>query len=376
MNSILCPHCNNEISIDEALAHKVSDKLEKSLRDEFNKKYLEERKKLEEKFSEKSGKEIEVLNEQLEKQKKELDKSREFELELRKKTAELEEKEKNLELEKQRQIDEERTKIREKTEEEMSEKYRLEKKQQEVVIESLKKSLEEAQRKASQGSQQLQGEVLELELEEVLKREFPIDNIDEVAKGKFGADVLQTVRDSSGAACGKIIWETKRTRNFEDGWIDKLKGDLSEAKADMAILVTSVLPKEIKIFGTRKGVYITSFECFIQVAQTLRAGLISLYSMKALSVGKNEKIESLYRYITSSEFAQKIDSMMETYQGMQNTLNKEKTALQKIWAQREKEIDRLKNSTLTIHGSLSGLIDTPLPEVKSMDFPEISDLED
>ncbi len=369
-SKIICPKCNHEISIDEALSHQVEDRLEKSLRDEFNKKYLEEKKKLEDKISEESGKELGLLREQFEKQKQELEKSRVFELELRKKTAELEEKEKNLELEKQRQIDEERKIIQAKTEQEVTEKFHLKEKEKDSLIEGLKRSLEEAQRKASQGSQQLQGEVLELELEEVLKREFSIDDISEVGKGKFGADIMQTVRDRNGRECGKIIWETKRTRNFEEGWIDKLKVDLREAKADIAILVSSVLPKDIKMFGQKNGVYITAFDSLVQVAAVLRESLIALSQMKSLSVGKNEKIEALYQYITSSEFAQKIDAMMETYISMQNTLEKEKTAMQKIWAQREKEIDRLKSSTLTIHGSLSGLIDSPLPEVKNLEFPE------
>lgn len=174
-----------------------------------------------------------------------------------------------------------------------------------------------------------------------------------------------------GRECGKIIWESKRTKSFEDGWIEKLKSDLMEAKADIAILVCTVLPKDIRVFGQRNGVHITGFESFVAVAQVLREGLISLYNTKELSVGKNERIESLYRYITSAEFAQKIESMMETYSQMQNTLEKEKVAVQKIWAQREKEIVRLKSNTLTIHGSLSGLIEEPLPEVKSLNFPEI-----
>lgn len=370
-SSIICPNCKNKISIDEALSHQIEDKLKQGLRDEFNKKYLDEKRKLEEKIEAESGKELKLLKEQFDKQKQELDRVRDYELELRKRANELEEKEKNLELEKQRQIDEERKKIREKTEEEVTEKFHLKEKEKDSIIDSLKKSLEEAQRKANQGSQQLQGEVLELELEGVLRREFPIDGISEVGKGKFGADVLQVVKDNLGRECGKIIWESKRTRNFEDGWIEKLKQDLREAKADMAILVSTVLPKGIQSFGQKNGVHITGFECLVQVAAILRESLISLTQMKALSVGKNEKIESLYRYITSSEFAQKIESMMETYSSMQNTLDKEKTALQKIWAQREKEIERLKTNTLTIHGSLSGLIDAPMPEVKSLNFPDI-----
>lgn len=369
--TIVCPNCKHKFSPDEAFSHELEEKLKLSLRDEFNQKYLTEKRKLEEKISRDSGKELELLKAQIDKQNQELEKSREFELDLRKKTRELEEKEKNLELEKERQIDEERKKIREKTEFEMSEKYHLKEKEKDSIIESLKKSLEDAQRKATQGSQQLQGEVLELELEEVLRREFPIDGIEEVSKGKFGADVIQIVKDNLGRECGKIIWESKRTRNFEEGWIEKLKEDCREAKADCAILVSTVLPKDIRVFGQKKGVYITSFECLVEVASVLRESLITLSNMKALTVGKNERIESLYKYITSSEFAQKIESMMETYIQMQQELEAEKNAIQKIWAKREARIGKLKNNTIQIHGSLSGLIDSPMPEVKSLSFSSL-----
>ena len=141
-------------------------------------------------------------------------------------------------------------------------------------------------------------------------------------------------------------------------------------KADLAVIVSTTLPVDVKFFTQRDGVYITGFECIIQIAQILRKNLIDLSSTKALSVGKNEKIESLYRYITSSEFAQRIDSMLETYSKMQSTLDKEKMVMQKIWAQRDKEIERLKNNTLSMHGSLSGLIDEPMAEVKSLEFSE------
>lgn len=353
--SFVCPKCKEKISIDEALKSQLEDKIRQDLRGEYNKKWQDLQKE---------------QNEQLEKQKKEIDTFRENELALRKKTQELEEKEKNLELEKERQIDEERKKIREKTESEMEEKYHLKEKEKEQIIESLKKSLEDAQRKANQGSQQMQGEVLELELEEILKREFPVDEILPVGKGTRGADVVQVVNDKIGKTAGKIVWESKRTKAFGGDWIEKLKEDLRGEKADIAVLVSSVLPSDINLFGFKDGVYIASFEAFLAVAQMLRKSLVDLSVTKALSVGKNEKIEALYTYITSSEFAQKIDSMLETYSGMQKTLEKEKMITQKIWAQREKEIERLKTNTLMIHGSFSGLIEEKMPEVKSLEFED------
>ncbi len=366
--TFVCPHCKKQISIDQALKGQLEDQIKQSLRDEFNQKWIDEKKKLEEKINEDELKERLVLVERVKKQQEELDKAREYELELRKKTQELEEKEKNMELEKARQIDEERQKIREKTELELSEKFHLKEKEHEQQINSLKKSLEDAQRKANQGSQQLQGEVMELELEELLKREFPIDEILEVGKGVKGADLVQIVKDSMGRVSGKIVWESKRTKAFDEDWIGKLKEDMRETKADLAVIVSTTLPSDVKFFTQRDGVYITGFNCVVPVALVLRKNLIDLANTKALSVGKNEKIESLYRYITSSEFAQKIDSMLETYTKMQQTLSKEKMVMQRIWAQREKELDRLKSNTLTMHGSLSGLIDKPMAVVKSLEF--------
>lgn len=362
-NTFVCPNCKKEVSIDEALNSQIKGNLEKDLRDEFNAKWLS--------LKDADKKEKELLEQRLKKQQEDLDKAKEFELELREKTRALEEKEKNLELEKQRQIDVERKKIQEKTEIEVTEKYFLKEKEKDQMIESLRKSLEEAQRKASVGSQQLQGEVMELELEEILKREFPIDEMIEVGKGIRGADLIQVVKDQIGREAGKIIWESKRTKAFTEEWILKLKQDMRDAKADLAIIVSTVLPANAKFFTQKDGVYITSFDLVLQVAAILRKSLLDISQTKALSVGKNEKIESLYRYITSSEFAQKIELMMETYSGMRTTLEKEKNLIQRAWAQREKEIETLKSNTLTIHGSLSGLIEEPLAEVKSLEFDEI-----
>ena len=372
--TLICPNCKKEISVDEALKSQLEDKIKQSLRNEYNQKYVAEIKKkeeaLKEQLQEQSQKDKSEMEEQLVKQNKEIETFRNTEITLRRKAQELEEKEKNMELLIVRQIDEERQKIKDKTESELQEKFHLKEKEKEQIIESLKKSLEDAQRKANQGSQQLQGEVLELELEEVLKREFPIDEIKEVGKGVRGADLIQIVKDSIGREVGKIVWESKRTKAFTEEWIGKLKEDMRATKADLAVIVSTTLPVDVKFFTQRDGVYITGFECIIQIAQILRKNLIDLSSTKALSVGKNEKIESLYRYITSSEFAQRIDSMLETYSKMQSTLDKEKMVMQKIWAQRDKEIERLKNNTLSMHGSLSGLIDEPMAEVKSLEFSE------
>lgn len=373
---IVCPKCQNKISLDEALTHDLDEKFQIKLEEEKRKLWKIAQDKAEEKISAKFSLENKLLKEEFEKQSEELQKARELELEIRKEKNALIKERESFEIEKQRQMDAEREKIREEAARQMIEEHRLKDAEKDKKMSDMSKMIEELKLKSALTSQQLQGEVLELELEELLKREFPVDVIDPVGKGIRGADVLQIVKDGIGRESGKIIWESKRTKSFEDGWVIKLKEDMREAKADVAVIVSVAMPKDVRYFAQRDGVYVTSFECILQVAGILRKGLIDLAQTKALQVGKNEKIESLYKYITSSEFAQKIDSMMETYLSMQRTLEKEKMVLQKIWAQREKEIDRLKTSTLTIHGSLSGLIDHEMPEVKSLEFSEIEILLD
>lgn len=369
--AIICPNCKHKFSPDEAFSHELEEKLKLSLRDEFNQKYLTEKKKLEEKIGEESGRELKLLQEQLSKQKQELDRAREFELDLRKKTRELEEKEKNLELEKQRQIDEERKKIQEKTELEMIEKYHLKEKEKDSIIESLKKSLEEAQRKANQGSQQLQGEVLELELEEFLKKEFPADEIKPVAKGIRGADVLQIVRDSMGREAGIIVWESKRTKNWAEGWTQKLKDDLRTSKADAAVLVSQVLPGDIKYFGPKDGIYITNFDCLLSVATMIRLYIIREHQTKKSVVGKNEKMEMMYNYLSGNEFRGRVEAIVEAFSQMKEDLEKEKRMYSQIWAKREKQIERVINSTLGMHGDLQGLMGASLPEIKSLEISTV-----
>lgn len=370
-NIIVCPNCQNKISLDEALSHDLDEKFKVKLEEEKKKLWRIAQEKAEEKVSSKILEEQKLLKEEIALKDKALEEARGLELQIRKEKNALEEERKSFELEKQRQLDSEREKIREEAARQLIEEHRLRDAEKDKKMADMGKMIEELKLKSNLTSQQLQGEVLELELEELLKREFAVDEIKPVGKGIRGADVLQIVKDSIGRDSGSIIWESKRTKNFEDDWVKKLKEDMREVKADIAVIVSIALPKDIRYFGQKDGVYLTNFECILQIARILRKSLIDLSQTKMLQVGKNEKIESLYRYITSTEFAQKIDSMMETYISMQRTLDKEKNALQKIWAQREKEIDRLKSNTLMIHGSLSGLIDEQMPEVKSLEFSEL-----
>lgn len=382
--TIICPKCKEQVSIDEALGHQLEEKITKQITAQKDKEWEEKlekadeeakrkywkiaQEKAEEKLKEQISLQQKTLQEEVAKNDQELKMVREEELKMRKEKQVMEEEKEKWELVKQRQLDEEREKIKQKTAESILEEHRMRDLEKNKQMEDMRKKIDELQMKVNLTSQQLQGEVLELELEELLKRDFPFDDIMPVGKGIRGADVIQVIHDQTGNECGKIIWESKRTKNWDEGWVIKLKEDMRSEKADLAIIVSTALPQGLKNFAHREGVYVTSFDCLTSVAGVLRMQLIKIHSTKLMSVGKNERIESLYRYITSTEFAQKIDAMMETYSMMKETLEKEKNALTKLWAQREKEIEILKNSTLTIHGSLVGLTGDTMVGVGDLEF--------
>ncbi len=355
-SSIKCPNCQLEISIDEVLRHQIEDSIKESLRQKMLKWQEDKQKSFEQELSQKD---------------KQLQEGKERELGLLKKEGELETKLKDADLIIERKISEERQRIWEKAAGEASEKYQLREKEQTQIIESLKKSLEEAQRKASQGSQQLQGEVAELEMEQVLRAEFPTDEIVPVPKGVSGADAIQKVRDQTGRVCGSIVWESKRTKNWTEGWVLKLKEDMQLVKGDLAVLVSASLPEGLKNFGFKDGIYITNFECFLAVAKIIRVMIIKEQTIKSSVVGKNEKMEVLYSYLSGSQFRQHIEAIVEAFSLMKDDLEGEKRVFQKLWAKREKEIDRVIANTVGMHGDLQGLIGSSLPKIKGLELDSL-----
>lgn len=380
--SIQCPNCKSEIAIDKALSHQFEETQKKKLEADFAARLLAEKKDLwkraqeeaQKKISAQSEEELKGLKEEFERQKtenerkeKQLAEFRENELKLREDRRKIEEEKENLEIKLQRQLDEERKKIQEKVQAEAAEQFHLKEREKDQMIESLKRSLEEAQRKANQGSQQSQGEILELELENMLKAEFPLDEIMPVGKGINGADIVQKVFDKSGRHTGTIVWESKRTKNWDKSWVEKLKADLLTAKGDVAVLVSIVLPEGIKNFGFKDGIYVTSFECFLAVAYLLRKSIIDHHSVKLSVVGKNEKMEMVYNYFLSSEFQQRVSAIAEAFSAMKSDLDTEKRVFAKLWAKREKEIEKVILNTSSLHGELHGLIGEQLPTVKALE---------
>lgn len=352
-NLIKCPKCGEEIEVTEALSATIKDELGKTLHDEGFKE-------AEEKYK------IELLFKS-----KKLDESRESELLLRQEKLKLEDEKKTFELDKQKQLETERDKIRQQTLLEASDAHRLKDLEKEKLINDLKKSLEDAQLKANQGSQQLQGEVLELDLEDFLHTAFPHDEINPVGKGVRGADISQVVRTNLGTTCGVILWESKRTKAWVDDWANKLKDDMRSSKANIPVIITTVLPKEIKSgFGFFQGVWVAEPKFIHPLAEILRKNLIDVAREKHNSQDRGTKADLIYTYLTSDAFVQQIQSIIEVHQNMQLQIQKERISFEKIWKEREAQAQRIIISTAGIYGSIQGVAGQSLPPVKGLDLIE------
>lgn len=406
---IICPNCKTEISVDEVLTHQIGDELKKKFEadqkikeEEIDqkKKALEEQEKrindarnnvqllinqgvskaleieknklkdsIKEEVKKESADEIKMLSEKLEDKDKKLEESRKMELDLRKEKNLLEEDKKNFELEKQRQLDDERGKIAEDAAKKASEEQQYKLAELSKQLNDAMKVNDELKRKLQQGSQQTQGEVQELELEGLLRTEFTRDEIIPVGKGENGADITQKVFDNFGHHCGTIVWESKHTKAWTDSWIPKLKDDQRNSKAEIAVIVTTVLPKDMKNFGQKDGIWITDFASFLGLALALRTNLLQLTSLKLANVGKNEKMEVLFNYLTGTGFNQRVEAIVEAFRGLRTDLQKEKDSYTKIWAKRESQINRVIENTIGMYGDLEDLTGQALPKIESLELP-------
>jgi len=367
--TIKCPDCGAVIELSEAISHDIEVRLKQQYENEIGKtkKAIEEKAKKE--AQESLNIKISDLNEQLEEKTKNLKEAQRQELELRKRQRELVEKEEKLELELSRKIDAERQKIIQKTSKEFEETHRLKDAEKDKQLDDMKKQIDELKRKSEQGSQQMQGEVLELELEESLKEEFPFDVIEPVAKGVKGGDIIQTVKTQSGRICGKILWETKRTKNWSDSWIQKLKDDQRDAKADLAILVSETLPKGFHHFRLISGVWVTDILSAVSLALALRVVLIQVARERETQVGKKEKMELAYNYLTGQEFRNRVEAIVESFTAMKADLEAERRAMLKTWAKREKQIERVISNAAGMHGDLQEIAGSSLPTIKMLELP-------
>jgi hypothetical protein len=394
--NILCPECGASISIDDALSHQIENKLkkeyedkEKSLREsiekESSKKLEQEKLDIEKKVKEQLKKDSEaekiateeknkILEERLADKEAKLKEAQQNELTLIKEKQKLKDEKDAFELEKARQLAEERKQIEEEASKKATDAKQSEIDQLNKKLSDATKAKDELARKLEQGSQQTQGEVQELALEELLKDAFIYDDISPVGKGVNGADVIQTVKTKSGVECGKIIWESKKTKTWTENWIQKLKDDQRQVKADLAVIVTSAMPQGTSGIVQKDNVWICDIKLALSIATLLRHSLETVAREKSMSVGKNEKVEILYAYLTGTEFKQRIEVIVETFSSMKTSLDKEKLYFTKTWAEKEKQIDRVIQNTVGIYGDLSGVVQ--LQKIESLELPSPKETEE
>ena len=273
----------------------------------------------------------------------------------------------------QRRLADEAKTIRERTRKEADEENQLKQKEKDVMIEGLRKQTEELRRKLDQGSQQIQGEAQELALEQLLAELFPSDHIDEVPKGINGADALHRVKDAGGCECGSILWESKRTKAWSPGWLPKLRDDQRTAKAHAAIIVTAAMPAEVSHFGRIDGVWVCSWTLIAGAATALRSGLITAARHQRAVEGRQTKMEIVYNYLASPEFFNRVSGIIESYQAMQDDLEKEKRAHQLSWAKRHKQLDLALSNAAGMYGDLQGIIGgSTLREIEGISMPMLA----
>lgn len=366
METIVCPHCNKEVELSEALFHEVKEKVSQELKLTQAKELEKIRTETSEKVRAEVEKSQEFTIKNKEKENEELktknDKLYAELLDLNKTLRELKEQERSSRLENEKKINE----TLEKFQTEFEQRAKLEKLELEKKLSDTQKALEEAQRKSKQGSAQLQGEVLELDLETQLRTTFPEDIIKDVPKGITGADVLQIVRNKQGKEAGSIIWEAKRAK-WNQNWIQKLKDDMRTAGSSEAVLVVEDLPEKIRSSGLVSGVWVTSYKDILTVASTLRLLLMKVAAAKSAAENKDERLEELYHYITSDSFRHRIESQIESFIQMKNDLDSERRSMERLWAKREIQLMRLEKNTTNIFGELQGIAGEGLPSIKSLE---------
>jgi hypothetical protein len=291
--------------------------------------------------------------------------------ELIRKQRELDDAKREMELTIEKKVQESLVAVRDKARKETEEELKLKVSEKEQTISAMQRQIEELKRKAEQGSQQLQGEVLELELEAVLRTKFPFDSIEPVPKGEFGGDVLQRVIGPLGQSCGSILWESKRTKNWSDGWLAKLRDDQRTAKAEMALLISHVLPKGTESFNLVDGVWVAEPRCAIPVAIALRQSLIELAGARQAGEGQQTKMELVYQYLTGPRFRHRIAAIVEKFSDMQGDLDKERKTMTRLWAKREEQIRGVIESTAGMYGDLQGIAGRTLQEIEGLTLPAL-----
>ena len=422
-NNIKCPNCGHVFDVENVLAADMEQKFQQQYKTKLNEslqKVEEDKKRLDTEklqFDEKKKKENEIFATKLQQEKlrleteiqeqvtksvsadfenklrilqnnnndneEKLKEARKKEFEFLQKEQELKNKEAELDITIQKKLQAERTILGEQIRHQESEKnslketaYLLKLKEMELQLDEQKKLADEMRRKAEQSSMQRQGEVQELLLESILKENFPFDLIEEVGKGVEGADCVQVVRNNNGTTCGRIIYESKRTKAWNNSWVDKLKADMRSRGADVAILVTQAFPKDMERFGEKDGIWICNFSEVGSVAHLLRKGVIKVYDIQKSEENKGDKLQLLYNSLTGNEFKGQVEAIVEGFMAMKQGIMKERIQMEKMWKEREKQLEKVLISTSGMYGSVKGIAGASIGNIELLDGPDENLLEE
>jgi hypothetical protein len=350
-------------TLDEQVADKLKLERNKIVAEEARKAKLALANDLEQKT-----KEILEIQGVLKQKDEKLAEAQKAQVDLLRKQRELDDAKRELDLTVEKRVQEGLSATRDQAKKEAEEGLKFKVMEKEQTIASMQKQIEELKRRAEQGSQQLQGEVQELELESLLSAKFPLDHIIPVAKGEYGGDVLQRVTSPLGHACGTILWESKRTKNWSDGWLVKLREDQRQAKAELAVIVSQALPKDVDTFDLVQGVWVTHPQEALPLAMALRQGLMEVAAAKQATEGQQTKMEIVYEYLMGPRFRQRVQAIVEAFSTMQEDLDKERKVITKQWAKREEQIGRVMQATVGMYGDLQGIAGKTLQEIEGLEL--------
>jgi len=358
-------------TLDEQVAQKVQQERARIATEEAKKAKLALGNDLEQKT-----REVGELQEVLKQRDIKLAEAQKAQAEVIRKQRELDDAKRELELTVAARVQAELDVACDKAKKEAEEELKLKVMEKDQTITAMQKQIEDLKRRAEQGSQQLQGEVQELELEALLSTKFPRDTIQPVPKGEFGGDVLQRVIGPAGQQCGTILWESKRTKNWSDGWLPKLREDQRAAKAELAVIISQALPKEVETFECIDGVWVAHPKVALPVAMSLRQTLIEVAGARQASEGQQTKMEMVYQYLTGPRFRQRIEAIVEAFSSMKKDLDQEKKALTRQWAKREEQIERVMQATVGMYGDFQGIAGRTLQEIEGLEFQGMLDFKD
>jgi len=398
--TIQCPKCGKTIPLSEAVSRQVEERARADLEEEENRlrkeferqlsakeheyqaKLAEQRAELEKRAARQAkdavAVEVKDLEERVREQERAIEGARKQELALRKRARELEDKERALAVDVQRRIDEERETVRAQVRSESLEEQHLKDRERDKIESDLKKRVADLQQKLEQGSQQLQGEVAELELEDVLRMAFPLDDIRPIQPGRKGGDLLHEVRSPLGRPLGLILWESKRTKDWGAQWLEKVKEDQRNSKADLAAIISKTLPPSLaaRRFGELDGVWVAQIELVVGLATALRSQIVAVGSLRTAQEGKGDRMGVLYDYLTGAQFKTHVQAIIETFVRMKTGVEREKRALTRAWAVRERQIATVLESIIGLHSDLEVISGGALPAIKLLELPEEVETED